>query len=290
MFHGEGLGLCLDGGRFIRSDGKRQVQIGGIHDQRYANSLRFGLRIIGADPALRKRPLEMTADDILITQGYAADLPPGRRIAYWAGKFIGTPYDPDPLGLYVRTNRIVADEMADCMYLTFRSVELALSSTPNEAINKALDLRFIHQGKITDGLVQNYDDRFQYGEDMVFSGKWGKNITSELGPTKKILGSRGRDEVDILPKETLLLKQTQKKLADGDIIYWIKDPKKRVVEEIVAHLSIVHIKAGRPYIIHAAGSKNQWATPDGGKVKEVPFADYVQKMRFIGAFVTRFEQ
>ncbi len=42
--------------------------------------------------------------------------------------------------------------------------------------------------------------------------------------------------------------------------------------------------------LHAAGSKNQWSTPNGGVVKEVLFADYVKNMKFIGAFVTRFEQ
>jgi vacuolar-type H+-ATPase subunit E/Vma4 len=93
-----------------------------------------------------------------------------------------------------------------------------------------------------------------------------------------------------LPKNALLSKALQKILQDGDIVYWVKDPKKRVVEEIVAHLSIVRVKSGTPYLIHAAGSKSQWSTPNGGVVKELPFADYVRNMRFIGAFVTRFEQ
>jgi hypothetical protein len=82
----------------------------------------------------------------------------------------------------------------------------------------------------------------------------------------------------------------QKKLQDGDIIYWVKTPRKRIVGEIVAHLSIVHIKSSRPYIIHASGRKNRRRIPGRGRVKEVPFAKYVRNMRFIGAFVTRFEQ
>jgi hypothetical protein len=233
---------------------------------------------------------QLTADEILLTQARAAQLPLGKRIAYWAGRFIGTPYDPDPLGLYVRTNRIVADEKADCMYHAFRSVELALSSTPGEAVERALTLRFMTKGKLADGLVTNYDERFQYGEDMVMSGKWGRNITADLGATKQIPGSRGRDTVDILPKNILLTGALQKKLLDGDILYWVKDPKKRVVEEIVAHLSIVHIKNGKPYLIHAAGDKDRPDRAGGGVVKEVPFATYVHAMRFIGAFVTRFEQ
>lgn len=290
VFYSEGAGLYLGGGRFLHSDGRRQIRTAGIHDKRYSNALRYGVRIIGSDPILRKRPFEMKADEILVAQSLAAELPLNKRIAYWAGRFLGTPYDPDPLGLYVRSNRIVADEKVDCMYHTFRSVELAMTATPRDAIEKALDLRFLHQGELVDGVVRNYDDRFQYGEDMVFSGKWGRNITAELGTAKKITGSRGREEVYILPKEALLRASFQRKLRDGDILYWVKDPKKRVVEEIVAHLSVVRIKSGRPYLIHAAGSKDSATKPGGGVVKEVPFSDYVRGMRFIGAFVTRFEQ
>jgi len=290
VFYGENQGLYLGNGRFLQVPRKSTVQLSGIFDQRFARSLQYGLRVIGAGPSEKKRTAELTADEMLIAQARAAKLPIGRRIAYWAGRFIGTPYDTDPLGLYVRTNRIVADEKADCMYHTFRSVELARSSTPGEAVEKALDLRFITKGKLSDHLVTNYDERFQYGEDMVFSDKWGRNITTDLGAVQQIAGSRGKETVDILPKNTLVLRAVQKKLQDGDIVFWVKDPKKRVVEEIVAHLSIVRVRNNKPYLIHAAGDKDRENRPGGGVVKEVPFADYVRNMRFIGAFVTRFEQ
>lgn len=292
VFNREGLGLYIGNGRFLHSAKRQGVQTGSIYDRRYANALKYGLRVLGADPEGKKPPREMSADEILIAQTRISDHPIGRRIAYWAGRFIGTPYDPDPLGLYVRTRRIVADDKVDCMYHTFRSVELAMTQTPEEAVQKALDLRFITQGRLEDGIVANYEERYQYGEDMVMSGKWGRNITAELGAVKKIPGSRGRDEIEILPKNVLMSRAVQKRLQDGDIIFWVKDPKKRVVEEIVGHLSIVRLKNGKPYIVHAAGSKSQnhWTTADGGVVKEVPFAEYVSGMRFIGAFVTRFEQ
>jgi hypothetical protein len=289
VFYDGNEGLFLGSGRFLQTSNKHAVQLAGIYERRYANALQYGLRIIGADPDQKKTTAEMTADEILLAQSRVSRLPLGKRISYWAGRFIGTPYDTDPLGLYVRTNRIVADEKVDCMYHTFRSVELAKSSTPAGAIEQALSLRFKTQGKLSDGLVTNYDDRFQYGEDMVFSGKWGKNITAELGTPRTIPGSRGRDTVDILPKPVLASRSFQKKLQDGDVIYWAKDPKKRVNEEIIAHLSIVHIKSGKPYLIHAAGIKEKEGNPGGGSVKEVLFADYVHSMRFIGAFVTRIE-
>jgi cell wall-associated NlpC family hydrolase len=286
VFSGENHGFALGSGRFLQATKKRTIQAAGMGSQ----ALQYGLRVIGAEPGRNKVPAAMTADEILLAQARTARLPLNKRIVYWAGRFIGTPYDPDPLGLYVRTNRIVADEKVDCMYHAFRSVELAQSGTPFEAINQALTLRFITRGTQVDGLVTNYDQRYQYGEDMVFSGKFGKNVTADLGATKAIPGSRGRDTVDILPKSTLLMRGLQKNLQDGDLIYWVKDPKKRGVEEIVAHLSIVHIKGGKPYLIHAAGDKDRADRPGGGVVKEVPFATYVQNMRFIGAFVTRFEQ
>ncbi len=290
VFHGGGEGLYVGNGRFLQAAKKKTIQLAGLHEKRYARALQYGLRVIGVDPDRAKTPAELTAGEILLAQARSSRLPLGKRIAYWAGRFIGTPYDPDPLGLYVRTNRIVADEKVDCMYLTFRSVELAESTTPGEAIAKALDLRFLTRGALADGIVTNYDQRFQYGEDMVLSGKWGRNITADLGAVKTIEGTRGKEEVEILPKNVLATKALQKKLRDGDIIYWVKDPKKRAADEIVAHLAIIHIKTGRPYLIHASGSKDRPGAPGGGVVKEVPFAEYVHSMGFIGAFVTRFEQ
>ena len=289
VFYGEREGLYLGNGRFLQVTKKSTVQTAGIYDRKFTNSLQYGLRLIGAAPNESKNLAAMTADEILVAQERVAKLPVGKRIAYWAGRFIGIPYDPDPLGLYVRTRRIVADEKADCMYHTFRSVELAESTTPREAVDKALSLRFITHGNLTDGLVTNYDERFQYGEDMVTSGKWGENITAELGATKMIPGSRSKDTVDVLPKHVLLTRTLQKNLRDGDIVYWVKDPKKRIVEEIVAHISIVHIKSDKPYLIHAAGDKDRVDRSGGGVVKEVPFSDYVRQMKFIGAFVTRIE-
>ncbi|HUK99914.1 MAG TPA: NlpC/P60 family protein [Nitrospirota bacterium] len=289
IFHGETEGLFLGNGRFLQTTRKGTVHIVGIYDKRFANALQYGLRIIGAGPEEKKRPADLTADEILLAQVRALKLSLGKRIAYWAGRFIGTPYDPDPLGLYVRTKRIIADERVDCMYHIFRSVELALSSTPDEAVAKALTLRFISNGKLVDGLVVNYDDRFQYGEDMVVSGKWGKDITATLGKTASIVGSRGRETIDILPKSVLATRSVQKKLQDGDIVYWVKDPKKRSAEEIVGHLSIIRVKSNKIYVIHAAGDKDRLMKRGGGAVKEILLTDYINTMRFIGALVTRFQ-
>lgn len=205
----------------------------------------------------------------------------GKRIVTWAEKFIGTPYDRDPMGEYVTRETIVADERVDCMYLTFRAVELALSRTPEEAIQMALEKRFHSKGILMDGKVVNYEDRFEYGEDMVFSGKWGREITPKIGKTTRIKGARGRDFVEILPSEHLL--KGLRKLKSGDILFFVKKPEERKVEEIVGHIGIVKMEQ-RPYLIHASGTKGK-----GGEVKKVLLKDYFKTMPFIGVMITRFD-
>jgi hypothetical protein len=210
----------------------------------------------------------------------------GEKIAFFAERFAGTPYDEDLQGEYVSKAAIVADERVDCMYLTFRSVELALSHTPEEAVQIALEKRFHSQGILKDGRVVNYDDRFQYGEDMIQSGKWGREITSEIGRTIRIQGSRGRDFWEILPPGEI--KQGLKKIKSGDIFFFFTPPERRKVKEGVGHIGFVKIEE-RPggkefYLIHASGSKNK-----GGTVKKVSLPDYISKMPFMGVKITRFE-
>ena len=207
-------------------------------------------------------------------------------MAYWAEKFLGVPYDRDPQGLYVTRAAIVADDAVDCMYLTFRAVELALSRSPEEAIHVALDKRFHTRGILRDGKVANYDDRFQYGEDMIRSGKWGREITSQIGRTARIRGSRNYDFFEVLPPHEMARKQG--KLRSGDILFFFKAPEKRVVEEGVGHMGIVKLEGKdserKIFLIHASGSKSS-----GGSVKKVPLVNYLSSMPFVGVKVTRFE-
>ena len=206
----------------------------------------------------------------------------GERIALWAEKFLGTPYDPDPMGEYVTKETIVADERVDCMYLAFRAVELSLSRSPAEAIEIALEKRFHSKGILRDGRVINYEDRFEYGEDMILSGKWGREITPTLGKMVKIKGSRGKAFVDYLPSHALL--KGRKKLKNGDILFFVKKLKARQVGEIVGHLGIVKVEKD-VFLIHASGAKRK-----GGEVKKVLLKDYILKMPFIGVKVTRFDR
>jgi len=230
----------------------------------------------------------LTDEEIQKVQTLLRDRPTGEKIAFWAEKFVGTPYDPDPLGEYVSKAAIVTDERVDCMYLIFRAVELALSHSPEEAIQIALEKRFHSKGVLMDGRVMNYNDRFEYGEDMIESGKWGEEVTSKVGRVTKIKGSRGKDFVEFLPSAQLL--NGVKKLKSGDIVFFVKKPEKREVGEIIGHIGIIRVAKGQKdggkgeaYLIHASGIKGK-----GGMVKEVLLRDYLSKMPFIGVRITRF--
>ncbi|MCE5195272.1 MAG: DUF1460 domain-containing protein [Nitrospiraceae bacterium] len=211
------------------------------------------------------------------------------RIALWAEKFIGTPYDTDPLGQYVTKKVIVSDDSVDCMYLVFRVLELALSQTPQQAVETAMEKRFTTIGVLDKyGKVANYEERYAYGEDMIDSGKWGKEITENIGRTIGIKGSRGRDRVKIVLKKELMEKLDKfpdtKSLKDGDIIFFVKAIEKRISDEIVGHMGIIKKEKDGIYLIHANGIKNK-----NGSVKKVRLYDYLKTTSFIGLRISRFE-
>ncbi len=247
----------------------------------------IGITVLLLLTILLPEPLFAFTDaDIASYQREIADKAIGERIALWAERFVGTPYDPDPLGEYVTKKKIVSDERVDCMYLSFRAVELALGRTPGESLSVALDKRFVHRGEVSNGVVANYEDRFRYGEDMIDSGKWGVEISGDIGPLSSIAGSRGRKEVTIVSKDALIREIEGKgglALKSGDFIFFVKAPGKRAQDEIVGHIGIIKIEGGTPYLIHAGGRKNR-----GGEVRKVLFSDYLRSMPFAGIKVTRF--
>jgi len=221
-------------------------------------------------------------DEISLLQAVTAGWDAGDRIAFWAEQFVDVPYDTDPLGDYVRKAAIIADERVDCMYLTFRSVELALGRSPAESVALALDKRFDRKGIVEDGKVTNYEDRVRYGEDMVESGKWGREITSELGSAVMVRGKPGREHVSMIPKREIL--NVLSRLNNGDIVFFVRAPEQRQEDEIVGHIGIVKREQDNVYLISAFGQKNK-----GGKVKKILFSEYSAEMPFIGIKVTRLE-
>ncbi len=73
-------------------------------------------------------------------------------------------------------------------------------------------------------------------------------------------------------------------LKSGDMLFFVKDPDKRVKDEIVGHIGIVKKEADTLYLIHASGSKNRC-----GEVKKVLLSEYITSVPFIGIRVGRFE-
>jgi len=224
----------------------------------------------------------MPDDEIAVLQKATSGWDVGDRVAFWAEQFIGVPYDTDPLGDYVRRNIIVADERVDCMYLTFRTLELALGKDPEESVALALDKRFPGKGIVENGNVLNYPDRFRYGEDMIESGKWGREITAELRDTVSVKGSRGRKRVFMIAKQGIPGVIDQ--LRNGDIIFFVKAPEKRTDKEIIGHIGIIKREGDTVYLISAFGQKNK-----GGMVKKLLFSDYSAEMPFVGIQVTRLD-
>ena len=224
----------------------------------------------------------MTDDEVAVLQKTIAGWDAGDRIAFWAEQFIDVPYDTDPLGEYVRRNLIVADERIDCMYHAFRSVELALGKDPAESVTLALEKRFHRKGIVEGEKVVNYEDRFRYGEDMIGSGKWGREITSELGGTVMGKGKPGRESLSMIPKRDIL--KALDRLRNGDIVFFVKAPEKRVEGEIIGHIGIIKREQDHVYLISAFGQKNR-----GGMVKKALLSEYSAEMPFIGIKVTRME-
>ncbi|HMK43192.1 MAG TPA: hypothetical protein VK445_03565 [Dissulfurispiraceae bacterium] len=227
--------------------------------------------------------------DIALLQKSIQSLPRGERIAFWAERFVGTPYDPDPLGEYVRRRVIVADDRVDCMYHVFRSVELALSATPEEAIAAALQRRFHNSGIVADGHVANYEDRFAYGEDMVFSGKWGHDVTAKFGRLFDVQGSRLNRPLHFLRKG--LIPAAIGKFRTGDLVFFVLRHQ-GVSEELVGHMGVIavnssgkHQNADSVFLIHASGMKGR-----GGRVKKELLSAYSAKMSFAGIVITRFDE
>jgi hypothetical protein len=224
----------------------------------------------------------MSESEIALLQQTSAGWSVGERIAFWAEQFVGVPYDTDPEGEYVSRKVIIADERVDCMYHAFRSVELALGKDPADSLSIALEKRFHGRGVVEDGKVRNYEDRFRYGEDMIESGKWGREITSELGNTITVRGERNRESVSMIGKKDMT--SALSRLRNGDIVFFIKAPARRVSGEIVGHMGVIKIEEENVYLISASGQKKK-----GGMVKKTLFSEYSAGMPFVGMRVTRLE-
>ena len=214
----------------------------------------------------------------------------GDKIAKYANSFVGTPYDRIPIGLYVQSRKLIIDDEIDCMYLVFRSVPLALADGDNKkASDIACDKMFHDKCKLDkDGLVINYENRFDYSEDMIFSGKWGKSIYAE-NEMSVMAGSRHYKQFYYVKSQDFInSKKLQQRVQNGDILFLYKFPEKRSkLNEAIGHLGIIEVKNGEIYFIHASGRKG-YDVPQG-KVVKVKLTSYLatKKEKWAGIYLTR---
>ena len=205
----------------------------------------------------------------------------GEKITQCANKFIGTPYDTNPIGEYVFQNVIIYDEKVDCMYFVFRCTEIALSNKENSPEQIALSQRFHTLGIISNGVVLNYQDRFSYADDIILSSKWGIDVSPMIGKISKIEGTRGVSFFNFVAKNDINLQN----FKNGDIIFFVKAKEKRVADEVVGHLGFIEVKNDNVYLIHASGVKKP---ETNGSIKKVLLSDYLNQTKFIGIVVKRF--
>ena len=218
----------------------------------------------------------------------------GNKIVRYANSFIGTPYDRIPIGLYVQSRKLIIDNEIDCMYLVFRSIPLALADGDNKkAFEIACDKMFHDKCKLDkDSLVTNYENRFDYGEDMIYSGKWGKSIyANEEMSTME--GSRMYDKFYYVKSRDFINSgKLQQRVQNGDILFLFKFPEKRSKsQDAIGHLGILEVgKDGEIYLIHAGGSK-RYDVPQG-KVGKVKLTKYLQKKKakWAGIYITRISE
>ena len=215
----------------------------------------------------------------------------GDKIAKYANSFVGTPYDRIPIGLYVQSRKLIIDDEIDCMYLVFRSVPLALADGDNKkAFDIACDMMFHDKCKLDkDGLVTNYENRFDYSEDMISSGKWGKSIYAD-NEMSVMTGSRHYKQFYYIKSQDFInSKKLQQRVQSGDILFLFKFPEKRSKsQEAIGHLGILEVDdKGEIYFIHASGNK-RFDLPQG-KVMKVKLTDYLQekKAKWAGIYITR---
>ena len=216
----------------------------------------------------------------------------GNKIVRYANSFIGTPYDRIPIGLYVQSRKLIIDDEIDCMYLVFRSIPLALADGDNKkAFDIACDKMFHDKCKTDkDSLVTNYENRFDYGEDMIYSGKWGKSIYSD-NEMSVMAGSRHYKRFHYIKSQDFInSKKLQQRVQNGDILFLVKHPELRSpkTHAAIGHLGILEVgRDGEIHLIHASGVK-RYDVPQG-KVIKVKLTDYLQekKAKWAGIYITR---
>jgi len=205
-------------------------------------------------------------------------------------------------GGYVAEGQLVSKGEYDCVSFMYLTTERARSNGLRDSISWALRTRFA--GAQPDSVVGpdgrvNYDrpEHLDYSLDMIRSGIWGRNITSEVGQTlDDTLGTSRYPGGSFawLPTENL----DSSKLQPGDVIWFVLNPDDgkaaKLRDEyglVVGHIGMMgNSREGDSLKVYHAASKDLPGEYEGGKVVSVDLEVYLQRVdRYAGIMVTRLE-
>lgn len=224
-----------------------------------------------------------------------ASLSLGDRIAAWAAWFnelgkVEYLYGRDPGG-YVTEGRICQDYAMDCVLFMYRVTELARSTSAEEAVQFAFGTRFYGasiEAVVSDDGRVNYNDssHFEYSEEMIQSGIWGKNVTAECGHGLLEAWAGAGKPLQYVPADSI----DYQALQSGDIVWFVGGEAPGPTEStntVVHHIGIIDRRGGSVDLLHAA-VKPLPGFYDRAGAARVPLRDYLQRVdRFKGIAVTR---
>jgi len=232
-------------------------------------------------------------------------LPVGERVAHWARLYASRHdnvycFGPKPGG-YTAESLLVQDYKHDCVSLFYRTTELARAASTEDALRIAFRTRFqgadAAQWPSPTGAV-SYDDpaHLDYSEDMLRTGIWGRDVTSEVGAAVPDATGSSRyppGSYAFIPKGRLRYKN----LRSGDLLYFVldeKNEKARALREqyglLVGHQGIVDRDGDTVYLVHAAQSDLP-GVYTGNRVVRVPLRTYLARVeRFKGVMISRLEE
>lgn len=229
-------------------------------------------------------------------------LPVGERVAHWAEFFLWRKATTYLFGLkpggYVADSLLVQDFRQDCVLFSYRCAELAQTSTPSEAVLWALRTRFAGaspESVVTATGAVDYDHPAHLDDslDMVRSGLWGRDVTSEVGIAVPDTAGTPRyppGSFSYIPSTQLRLDR----LVDGDFLYFVFDenlPRGRKMRQDtgtpIGHQGIVRRAGAQVDVIHAAVA----ALPgeyEGNRIVRVSLPTYLRRVEsWKGIIVTR---
>ncbi len=234
------------------------------------------------------------------------ELPLGERIARWAELYLERNETSYLFGLkdggYVADSLLVQDYKQDCVLFSYRCSELALASSPRDAVLRALETRFAggEAGRVvaTTGAV-DYNDpsHLDYSLDIVRSGIWGRDVTAEIGEAETDSVGTSRYPAGsfvFIPTESLRLEGFE----DGDLLYFVFDENnssrgRKMRDEyglVIGHQGIARRRDAQVDVIHAAISDLP-GEYRGNQVVRVPLRTYLRRVEsFKGVIVTRLDE